>query len=73
MIERLKDNDIMAVFHYVPFHSVSSDKKFGFYCWDDNYTSSENKKLVKLPLLFDFDNKTVSYIIQNVLRYFADD
>ena len=38
LIQYLKDNEILAVFHYIPLHSAPAGRKFGRFDGEDRYT-----------------------------------
>ena len=39
LIQYLKKNNIMSVFHYVPLHSTPAGEKFGRFCNEDKFTT----------------------------------
>lgn len=45
LINYLKDNDIHAVFHYVPLHSSEAGKEFGEMRGMDRYTTTESERI----------------------------
>lgn len=52
LIEKLKSNDILAVFHYIPLHSSPAGQKFGRFSGQDKYTTNESECLLRLPMYF---------------------
>lgn len=48
----LKEKGITAVFHYVPLHSAPAGQKYGEFHGEDNYTTKESERLVRLPLYY---------------------
>ena len=69
LLEYLKQNYILAVFHYVPLHSSPAGSKFGRFNGEDNYTTFESERLIRLPMYYGVkDNEINKVIIQ--LRYF---
>lgn len=65
----LKENEILAVFHYVPLHSAPAGLKFGIFNAKDNFTTLESEKLIRLPIYYGIDNEIVSNIIVQVKRF----
>jgi dTDP-4-amino-4,6-dideoxygalactose transaminase len=55
LIEQLKNDGISTAFHYVPLHSAKAGRKFGIFAGEDNFTTKESEKLLRLPLYFDLD------------------
>lgn len=71
LIQFLKDNGILAVFHYVPLLSAPAGVKFGRFHGEDTYTTNESECLVRLPLYYCMDPKdreTVVRMWRNFMR-----
>ena len=49
-ISFLKENDIVPTFHYIPLHSSPAGMRFGRFDGEDEVTTSESEKLVRLPM-----------------------
>ncbi|MCR5225667.1 MAG: dTDP-4-amino-4,6-dideoxygalactose transaminase [Eubacterium sp.] len=71
LINYMKDNDILAVFHYIPLHQAPAGKMFGEFRGEDKYTTKESERLVRLPLYFDLDENTQSYIIGTLKKFYG--
>lgn len=71
LINYMKDNDILAVFHYIPLHQAPAGKMFGEFRGEDKYTTKESERLVRLPLYFDLDESTQSYIISTLKKFYG--
>ena len=69
-ISFLKENDVQAVFHYVPLHSAPAGLKFGRFHGDDTYTTAESDRLVRLPMYYGLEKNDVKNIIKTVFNYF---
>lgn len=69
LIGYLKENGIMAVFHYIPLHSAPAGKKFGEFVGEDRYTTKESGRLVRLPLYFGLAESD-QYKVCNYIRKF---
>lgn len=52
LIAYLKENDILAVFHYVPLHTSPAGKNFGRFHGEDIYTTRESERLLRLPMYY---------------------
>lgn len=70
LIDYLKKNDIMAVFHYVPLHTAPAGLKFGRFAGEDKYTTKESERLVRLPLYYGLEDSQVDYIIDKVQQFY---
>ncbi len=70
LIEFLKLNDILAVFHYIPLHSAEAGLKFGRFNGEDKYTTKESERLVRLPLYYGLEEKELNYIICKIREFY---
>ncbi len=70
LLEYLKKNDILAVFHYVPLHSSIAGVKFGRFHGKDEFTTSESEKLVRLPIYYGIDNSSVLWVVNKIKDFF---
>lgn len=70
LINYLKENQIVAVFHYVPLHSSRAGKKYGRFCGEDMFTTKESERLIRLPLYFKLSELDREYIIKQILNFF---
>ena len=70
-IAHMKANDILTVFHYVPLHSAPAGLKFGRFHGEDEYTTKESDRLVRLPLYFDLSLEQVDEISNKVKEFYA--
>lgn len=66
----LKANGIWAVFHYVPLHSAPAGIKFGRFHGEDEYTTKESERLLRLPLYYGLKEEEVSYICEKVREFY---
>ncbi len=71
LIGFLKENGIMAVFHYVPLHSAPAGRKFGRFHGEDNYTTKESERLLRLPMFYKLTEGEVDYIAGKVKEFYG--
>ncbi len=71
LIKFLGDNDILAVFHYVPLHTAPAGLKFGRFHGEDRYTTKESDRLVRLPLFYSITDEQTDYIIDKVKEFYS--
>lgn len=69
-IESLNASEIMTVFHYIPLHSSVAGNNFGRFYNKDNFTTQESEKLVRLPMFYGLDSRTVKDVVRAVNAYF---
>ncbi len=60
----------MTVFHYVPLHSAPAGRTFGRFDGEDEYTTKESDRLVRLPMFYGLNENDREYIIENVISFF---
>lgn len=70
LINRLKSNDIMAVFHYIPLHSAPAGLKYGRFNGKDVYTTKESERLLRLPLYYNITNDDLEKIIYLIKDFY---
>ena len=69
-IQIISQKGIWCVFHYVPLHSAPAGYKYGRFDGQDEYTTRESERLVRLPLYYGLSINEVDYIAQNVQEFF---
>lgn len=70
LIDFLKENDIMAVFHYIPLHTAPAGMKFGRFHGMDRYTTKESERLLRLPMFYQLTPEQVEYIAGKVKEFY---
>ena len=71
LIDFLKKNDILAVFHYVPLHSAPAGIKFGRFHGEDKYTTKESERLLRLPMFYQLTEEQTEYIAGKVKEFYG--
>ena len=71
LIQFLKENDILAVFHYVPLHTAPAGLKYGRFHGEDKYTTKESERLVRLPMYYSLSLEEVDYISDAVKEFYG--
>ena len=69
-IQHLKQKNILSVFHFIPLHSSPAGKKFGVMSGNDNYTTQESERLVRLPMYYQLNDTQVQHVIDTVQSFF---
>lgn len=70
LIQYLKQNDILAVFHYIPLHSAPAGQKYGRFAGEDRYTTKESERILRLPLYYGLESDQVEYICDKVKEFY---
>ena len=70
LISFLKENNIQAVFHYIPLHSTKAGEIFGEFVGKDKFTTSDSEKLVRLPMYYGLEDKDIEYIVEKIKEFY---
>ena len=68
-ISFMKENEILTVFHYIPLHSAPAGIKFGRFDGEDEFTTKESERLVRLPLYYNMDSNDLDKVIDFTKRF----
>jgi len=66
----LKENGILAVFHYVPLHSAPAGSRFGRFCGEDKYTTNTFERLLRLPMYYGLQPSEVEYVADKIKEFY---
>lgn len=69
LIEYLKSNGILAVFHYVPLHSSPMGKTFGYQAGDLPVTEDLSGRMLRLPLYHELTEEQVQRVVDHVVSF----
>ena len=70
LINFLKENNINAVFHYIPLHSAEAGIKFGRFHGEDKYTTKESERLLRLPLYYRLKEEDIEFISSKIKEFY---
>lgn len=70
LIGYLKDNEIMAVFHYIPLHTAPAGQKYGLFAGKDRYTTKESERLLRLPMYYGLQETDIEYICSKINDFY---
>lgn len=71
LIDFLKKNDILSVFHYIPLHSAPAGQKFGRFHGEDRFTTRESERLLRLPMYYKLTPDDADYISGKVKEFYG--
>ena len=71
LIQFLKENEILSVFHYVPLHSAPAGLKFGRFHGQDRYTTKESERILRLPMFYQLTAEQTEYIAGKVKEFYG--
>lgn len=71
LISYLRENNILAVFHYVPLHSSPAGKKYGRTFGELKYTDDLSDRLLRLPIYYEMTDKEVEQVIDRINEFYG--
>lgn len=71
LISYLKEEGILAVFHYIPLHSAPAGLKYGRFAGEDLYTTKESERLVRLPMYYGLEPEKITYISDKIKDFYG--
>ncbi len=71
-ISYMKEKGILCVFHYVPLHSAPAGLKFGRFHGEDEYTTKESERLVRLPMYYGISEEETDQVIRAAHAFFEE-
>lgn len=71
LLEFLKVRNIFAAFHYVPLHSSSAGEKYGEFVGDEQFTTKDSQRLVRLPLWYGIEDSMLECVARAVLEFYS--
>ena len=72
LISHMKLHDILCVFHYIPLHSAPAGLKYGRFHGEDEYTTKESERLLRLPMYYGLKKEEIKVVIDAILGFFED-
>lgn len=73
LIDHLKENGVWAVFHYIPLHSAPAGEKFGRFHGEDEITTKDSERLVRLPMYYEMSDADSDKVIEKVISFYKGD
>lgn len=71
LLDHLKKNGILAVFHYVPLHTAAAGRKFARFQGEDRYTTIESERLIRLPMWYGLPRNDQVRVITAIKEFYA--
>ena len=70
LVNFLKENEINAVFHYIPLHSAEAGLKFGRFNGEERYTTKESERLLRLPLYYGLKEEDIKFVVSKIKEFY---
>ena len=66
----LKENDIWAVFHYIPLHNAPAGQRYGRFHGEDRYTTKESERIIRLPMYYGLERSDLDKVCEKVKKFY---
>ena len=70
LISYLRERDIRSQFHYVPLHSAIAGKKYGRFHGEDQWTTRESSRLVRLPMYYNMRPEDLEVVVKTIYLFY---
>lgn len=70
-IKFMKEKELYCVFHYIPLHSAPAGEKFGRFDGEDEFTTKESERLVRLPMYYGLLEDQVDLVVEGIKEFFS--
>ena len=70
LIAHLKEQEILAVFHYIPLHTAPAGVKYGRFSGKDVNTTRESERLLRLPLYYSLSLEETDRVIDEIQKFY---
>lgn len=71
LLEFLKENGVLSVFHYVPLHNAQAGLELGKFIGEDTYTTFESERLIRLPMFYGLKTSEIKLVIEAISDFFT--
>jgi dTDP-4-amino-4,6-dideoxygalactose transaminase len=71
LIEYLRKNSILAIFHYVPLHSSPAGLRYGRVSGRMQVTDDLSNRLVRLPMYYEMEDDVVIRVVQLIKSFYV--
>lgn len=66
----LKTRGVHSVFHYIPLHSAIAGPGFSRFHGEDNFTTAESERLIRLPIWYGMSKDQVQQVIDAIAGFY---
>ena len=70
-IKFMKEKELYCVFHYIPLHSAQAGEKFGRFDGEDEFTTKESERLVRLPMYYGLLEDQVDLVVEGIKEFYS--
>jgi len=69
LLAQCRQEEIWAVFHYVPLHSAPAGLKYGRFSGRDIHTTSQSERLIRLPLYYGITGEEIDTVCAKIAEW----
>lgn len=69
LLDYLKEQGILSVFHYVPLHSSKAGRAFGRFHGEDIYTTKESERILRLPMYYSLSMDDAAEVVKALKNF----
>jgi len=69
LLEHLKQQGILAVFHYVPLHTSPMGRRFGYAAGDLPVTEDASGRLLRLPFYYEITEEEQGRVVKTIAEF----
>jgi dTDP-4-amino-4,6-dideoxygalactose transaminase len=69
LLAQCRQDEIWAVFHYVPLHSAPAGLKYGRFSGRDIHTTSQSERLIRLPLYYGITGEEIDAVCAKIAEW----
>ena len=71
LIAHLRARGVQATFHYIPLHSAPAGKKFGRFDGEDEFTTRESNRLLRLPMYYNLAKDDLLHVVDAIFEFYG--
>ncbi len=71
LLDYLKENGVLAVFHYIPLHSSEAGHNFSEFSGVDVYTTRDSERIIRLPMFYGLKELEIMRVTDHIFSYYA--
>lgn len=66
----LRKHDIGSAFHYIPLHSCKAGLDFGRFVGEDENTTKESERLLRLPMYYRLTKEDIDEVVKTIEEFY---
>ena len=70
LLEDFNNNNINALFHYIPLHNSKAGLNFSTFHGEDKFTTKESERLIRLPMYYNLSKTDIQSVINFIKNWY---